>query len=141
MPSHTTASARDAALRRLRRTNRWLIAGSVALTGVLSDVAANAFSGKTIKASSTKHAGGRSTGASSSTQTQPLAPPAQPPQGTTSKAPPPQEPSQAAPSQESPQQPAPESQQPAPESQGPAPEAQQPAPPREAAPPAVSGGS
>ena len=39
--SHTTHT-RDAALRDLQRINRWMIAGSVILTGVLSDVAANA---------------------------------------------------------------------------------------------------
>ena len=48
MRTHTT-HARDAALRKLRRLNRWMIAGSIALTGVLADVAANAFPGKTIK--------------------------------------------------------------------------------------------
>ena len=36
---------RDAALRRLDRVNRWLIAGSVALTGVFTEVAASAFPG------------------------------------------------------------------------------------------------
>jgi hypothetical protein len=46
--SHTTHT-RDAALRDLQRINRWMIAGSVILTGVLSDVAANAFPGKTVK--------------------------------------------------------------------------------------------
>jgi hypothetical protein len=40
-----TSHSRDAALRRLRSANRWLIAGSAALTGLLTDVAANAFSG------------------------------------------------------------------------------------------------
>ena len=34
MRTHT-AHTRDAALRQLRRANRWMIAGSVALTGVL----------------------------------------------------------------------------------------------------------
>jgi hypothetical protein len=143
MPIHT-ANARDAALQRLRRTNRWLIAGSVVLTGVLSDVAANAFAGKTLKASSTGKPAGRSRGSSSSgsagTSTHPLRPPAQAPRATTpTDAPPSQESSQAAPSQES-QQAAPESSQPAPESSQPAP-SQETAPPQEAAPPAVSGGS
>lgn len=36
-------------LRRLRHANRWLIAGSAALTGVLTAVAASAFPGKTLK--------------------------------------------------------------------------------------------
>ena len=61
MTTHTTHS-RDAALGRVRRLNRWLIAGSVVLTGVLTDAAANAFSGHRIK-STTRDArpGGRST--------------------------------------------------------------------------------
>ena len=44
-----TRSTRDAALHRLRIVNRSLIAGSVALTGVLWALAANAFPGRTIK--------------------------------------------------------------------------------------------
>jgi hypothetical protein len=45
---HSTHT-RDAAMRELRKINRWLIAGSVILTGLLSDVAANAFPGKSTK--------------------------------------------------------------------------------------------
>ena len=41
--------SRDAALRRLRRTNRWLIAGSAVLTGVFVDRAASAFSGARLE--------------------------------------------------------------------------------------------
>ena len=37
---------RDGPLRRLTLINRWLIAGSVTLTGVLTDVAAHAFPSK-----------------------------------------------------------------------------------------------
>lgn len=48
------AHTRDSSLRRLTLANRWLIAGSVALTGVLTEVAAQAFPGK-AKASSTKN--------------------------------------------------------------------------------------
>lgn len=40
-----TRHSRDAGLRRLARANRWLIAGSALLTGVLTDVAAQAFPG------------------------------------------------------------------------------------------------
>jgi len=43
---HTTHT-RDAALLKLKRVNRWLIMGSIVLTGVLADVAASAFPGKT----------------------------------------------------------------------------------------------
>ena len=46
--SHT----RDAALRRLTSANRWLIAGSVALTGILAEVAAQAFPGKKLASAS-----------------------------------------------------------------------------------------
>jgi hypothetical protein len=44
-----SARTRDAALRRLGSANRWLIAGSAVLTGVLTDVAANAFPGHTVQ--------------------------------------------------------------------------------------------
>jgi hypothetical protein len=44
-----TPSARDAALRRLSRTKRWLLAGTATLTGVLTAVAASAFPGKSVK--------------------------------------------------------------------------------------------
>jgi hypothetical protein len=51
MAVHSTHT-RDAAMRELRKINRWLIAASIILTGLLSDVAANAFPGKAGKASS-----------------------------------------------------------------------------------------
>src|ERR1700719_2884979 len=87
MRLHTTHT-RDAALRELRRLNRWLIAGSVVLAGVLADVAANAFPGKTIKASTTKHKGtsGKS-GGSSTKPAQPLKPPAAAPEASTGSSP------------------------------------------------------
>jgi hypothetical protein len=44
-----TARTRDAALRRLAHANRWLIAGSAALTGAFTAVAANAFPGRVFK--------------------------------------------------------------------------------------------
>lgn len=40
---------RDSALRRLLLAKRWILAVSLALTGALSGLAANAFPGKTIK--------------------------------------------------------------------------------------------
>src|SRR5258708_22717934 len=76
-----TPGTRDAALRRLARANRWLIGGSVALTGVLTDVAANAFSGHTVHTSST----GKRTKAHSAHK-----PPAPPPPTPQPAAPPPQ---------------------------------------------------
>jgi hypothetical protein len=61
MRKHTT-EARDAALLKLRRVNRWLIAGSILLTGVLADVAASAFPGrKKAASSSTAHRSGAAT--------------------------------------------------------------------------------
>ena len=85
-PRQTSASpaqraARDWALRRLSRANRWLIAASVALTAVLAEVAAQAFPGKTIAAarrsqtSPPARAGGHSEGSPG-----PLRPPSQAPQ-------------------------------------------------------------
>ncbi len=132
---HTTHT-RDAALRGLQRANRWLIAGSIALTAVLTDVAAHAFPGKTPKASPASRHGtpgthsGRSTGGG---PPKALAPPTAAPQASA------ESPTAegAAPAQESaPQESAP--QEPAPAQEGaPAHEsapAHEPAPPQEAAP-------
>jgi len=44
-----TTRTRDVALRRLAHVNRWLIAGSAALTGAFTAVAAGAFPGRTAK--------------------------------------------------------------------------------------------
>jgi hypothetical protein len=131
MRNHTTHT-RDAALRDLHRMNRWMIAGSVLLTGVLSDVAAHAFPGKTVKAkTSAKAPSSTPTKHHSSTSTGVLKPPDQAPK-TSTEATPPQEAgsSESAPAHES--APAPES--------SPAP-AQESAPAQEPAPPVVSGGS
>ncbi len=45
-------SARDAGLALISRINRWLIAGAVGLTGVISLAAAHAFHGRTVATSS-----------------------------------------------------------------------------------------
>lgn len=86
MQTHTTQS-RDAALRQLHRINRWLIAGSVVLTGVLTDVAAHAFPGKTLKSGSLKashsSAGGKGGARKASAATGSLQPPEQAPQAST----------------------------------------------------------
>lgn len=50
-PRHSSR-ARDAGLRQLALTKRWLLAGSLSLTGMLTAVAAHAFPGKTVKPSS-----------------------------------------------------------------------------------------
>ena len=55
MRLHSTHT-RDSSLRKLSVLNRWLIAGSVTLTGVLTDVAAHAFPGKKSTAPATEHA-------------------------------------------------------------------------------------
>lgn len=53
MPQLHHPRTRDVALQRLKSLNRWLIAGSAALTGVLTAVAANAFPGHTLKSHTT----------------------------------------------------------------------------------------
>jgi hypothetical protein len=50
------AHRRDSSLQTLSRANRWLIAGSVALTGLLTEVAAQAFPGKASASSTTRRA-------------------------------------------------------------------------------------
>jgi membrane peptidoglycan carboxypeptidase len=53
LPTHPYSSqARDAAMRRLRRANRWTVALSAALTGLLTAVTGNASIGKTHKTAS-----------------------------------------------------------------------------------------
>jgi hypothetical protein len=44
-------SARDAGLALIARINRWLIAGAITLTGVISIAAAKAFHGRTVSTS------------------------------------------------------------------------------------------
>ncbi len=53
---------REMGLRRLVLAKRWILAASVALTGLLAGLAANAFPGKTIKTSASGSAGVRSAG-------------------------------------------------------------------------------
>lgn len=85
---HRSTNARDAALRRLSSANRWLVAGSVALTGVFAEVAAQAFPGKTVKASSATRAHTHATKKDSSTTTaKSLQPPAQAPRASTTPEP------------------------------------------------------
>jgi hypothetical protein len=137
--------SRDAALRRLRRINRWLIAGSAVLTGVFVDLAANAFSGHASSASAHK----RAAKSTRHTSTEPLKPPAQAPKAAappaTTETPPAAEhaPETNAPEAEAAPEAAPE---PAPETrepETPAPERHEaaPAPASEPSEPVVSGGS
>jgi hypothetical protein len=159
-----TTHTRDAALRELGRLNRWLVAGSVVLTGAFAEAAANAFPGKASKPASVTRgkASGARTTAHAKTSTHPLQPPAQAPRATaeaqshssTQSAPaqettpaqestPAPESHESAPAQES--TPAPESHQTAPAQESTPPQestpAQEPAPAPEASAPVVSGGS
>jgi hypothetical protein len=139
--SHT-GRTRDAALRRLGRTNRWLIAGSAVLTGVLTDVAANAFPGHTVrKAASTKRG--------SHTKHKPLAAPAHAPKPATTAPEQTPQPAEAAPAETAPAETQPPAEsapqatsEPAPAEETPAPAAPEPAPrAEEPSEPVVSGGS
>jgi len=151
MRSHTTHT-RDAALRQLQRLNRWMIAGSVVLTGVLADVAANAFPGKTIKhttaPSATKTGSTNSSSGSKKTSTGVLRAPTQAPKSSESESAPAE--AQAPARESAPAQEAAPSQEAAPAEQAaPAQEAtprestptQQAAPEPQASAPVVSGGS
>jgi hypothetical protein len=98
MRIHTTHT-RDAALRQLHRINRWLIAGSVVLTGAFAEAAAHAFPGRTTKPASVskvKRSGAHALSPSRTT-THSLQPPAHAPQATTESSP-----ESPAPSQEPP---------------------------------------
>jgi hypothetical protein len=57
---------RDAGLRRLTRIKRWLLVGSVTLTGALSAVAAHAFPGQSGKAQTSHTSAAVSAGTTSS---------------------------------------------------------------------------
>ena len=140
-----TPNSRAAALRRLARANRWLLAASVVVTGVLTDVAANAFPGH-------KKEQRRSAARRKHSTHKPLKPPAQAPTTSTQQAPAPatetpaETPTKAAPETVTPETSAPEqsSEAPAPEtrSEAPAPEeTREPAPAPERSEPIVSGGS
>jgi type IV secretory pathway VirB10-like protein len=143
MRIHTTHT-RDAALRELGRLNRWLIAGSVVLTGAFAEAAASAFPGKTSRPAAARGAKSSTVRADTpaKTATHPLRPPAQAPQAATEA----QNSTQAAPAQES--APAQETHESAPES-APTQESHESAPAQEPAPepepeasaPVVSGGS
>jgi outer membrane biosynthesis protein TonB len=92
---HTTRT-RDAALRRLGHANRWLLAGSAALTGAFTAVAANAFPGRTVKASAGATHRTPAARKGSSRSVSPLKAPAQAPRSSKAQAP-----TQTAPEQES----------------------------------------
>ncbi|HWC87716.1 MAG TPA: hypothetical protein VG388_14350 [Solirubrobacteraceae bacterium] len=153
--SRTPSLARDAALHRMRRINRWLIAGAVLGAGVLTDVAAQAFPGRTIKRTASSSSGTRALPAKAKSAGRrrtrhravhhALTPPAQAPKAapqvvepvpgaTSAPAPTQSAPAQSAPTQSAPAQSAPA----APVQSAPAPAPVQAAP---APAPVVSGGS
>jgi outer membrane biosynthesis protein TonB len=110
-----SSSGRDAALARLRWINRSIIAGSVALTGIFADTAANTFAGGTPHAGRADHGRAASAKHSSSTgAATPLAPPREAPQQA------------ASPQHEPEPEPTPTQEQ-APKTSEPAPQAEQPA--------------
>ena len=135
MRLHSTHT-RDSSLRKLSVINRWLIAASVTLTGVLTDVAAHAFPSKSTH-STTKAGKHNSAKAQTSTPSHKLNPPAEAPKAAT-EAPAVEEPApESAPAEEA--APTPE---PAPEREAaPEPAPAQEAPVEEPSAPVVSGGS
>jgi cytoskeletal protein RodZ len=66
MTAPNDVTLRDAGLRRLTRIKRWLLVGSVTLTGALSAVAANAFPGQSGKAQAPHTSTAESAGTTSS---------------------------------------------------------------------------
>jgi hypothetical protein len=144
-PTH----ARDSSLRRLSLANRWLVAGSVALTGVLTEVAAQAFPSSSKASASHPASSGKrhSDGAAKQTTThKSLTPPAEAPEGASEPSPEagsepaPEATSEAAPEASAPSEAAPsEEATPSPEATPEAaPEA---APEAESSAPVISGGS
>ncbi len=141
-----SSSGRDAALDRLRVINRSILAGSVALTAIFADTAANTFAGGTSQAkrASARHASAsKKSKAADPARPSPLLPPAESPSGSSEHEPEPE----ATPTQE----PAPSSEA-APQTEETAPEVQateeprveaepEQAPEEAAEPPVVSGGS
>ena len=147
MRLHHSTRARDAALSQLSRANRWMIAGSVILTGAFTELAAQAFAGhKSTGAKTDPHHGA----AQHRTSTAPLKPPAAAPEPQVSEAereqrsqgeveePASPETAPAEPSQ-TPSEAAPPASEP--EQRSEAPVETREAPAQEAAPPVVSGGS
>jgi hypothetical protein len=83
LPLRHSVEGRDAALDRLRRLNRSIIAGSVALTAIFADTAANTFAGGTAHPKGTAARHGKAAKKSQPTHTTtrpgPLAPPSESP--------------------------------------------------------------
>lgn len=96
-----SSEVRKAGLRKLVLARRWLVAGSVTLTGALAALAANAFPGKTPKPVPGPSVSESSTGSSgqsaenSEGSSAPVTPPAQAPQTGEAQEPAPAEQSEA----------------------------------------------
>jgi hypothetical protein len=143
MRFHST-HIRDSSLRKLSRINRWLIAGSVALTAIFTEAAAHAFSGKsavkTAAGASHKHARPHAKhrhdgNGHSATAPKSINPPSRAPQATSESAPTPDAPPSEAPAEETAPQSAPA------EAAAPEPEISHESAPEPEPAPVVSGGS
>jgi hypothetical protein len=81
--SPRAVTARDAGLRLIARINRWMIAGAVALSGLISVAAARSFHGRTATptgaATSQPSSSSSSSGSSSSSDGSGIQPPPQAP--------------------------------------------------------------
>lgn len=66
-----TVTARDAGLALVSRINRWMIAGAIALSGVISLIAQQAFHGHTVNASNASSAASNASNAASSAASAP----------------------------------------------------------------------
>jgi hypothetical protein len=69
MRPNPTPQDRDRGLRLISRTNRWLIAGAVGLSGLFSVLAAESFHGHTASASTVSHTSSLSSSSGSSSAT------------------------------------------------------------------------
>jgi hypothetical protein len=153
------AHRRDSSLQKLSRANRWLLAGSVALTALLTEVAAQAFPGKASASSTAPRAGAAKAPRHPSSQhsvdrspSKSLTPPAKAPEASEPTSEAAREPSEQAsrePAHEATHEAAPETHEPSSSASESAPAAPQASPepqeskpaPEESSAPVVSGGS
>jgi hypothetical protein len=66
VPENTSISARDRGLALISRLNRWMIAGAVGLTGVVSILAKESFHGRTLSSAGSTVSQSSASGSSSS---------------------------------------------------------------------------
>lgn len=80
MSGNASINARDRGLALISRLNRWMIAGAVALTGVISIIAKESFHGRTLSSSGTvSQSSSSSSGSSSSSSSGSIQQPTQAP--------------------------------------------------------------